>query len=338
MHGRESSDEDELDVVSTQRVEDACEVEVRRRGHGSVILIAEPVVEVVTLFWGEREGALGLCPVGVVALDEHEVEVEPHEPQVAEHVVEGGGSAARLEASDRRLGCARGLGELALRPPDAAARLPDEVVPDALHEFSVSRGRYIAHPLCCGDAATRPRTRTARVESAIVSSPYVINVRDLVHRPGEMREREIDLDAPEKLGEGIAAVAAGEPIHLELRLEGLHEGILVTAEVDTVARGECVRCLDPVELDVQVDFQEVFRVFCDGSFRLRGSRRPAGSRTRRSGCGGARTAVPAGLPAGLSRPRPRHRGAAAGWIRAAGDAEVDPRWAALESFRESPDE
>ena len=98
------------------------------------------------------------------------------------------------------------------------------------------------------------------------ASPYVVNVRDLVHRPGEMRERVLDFAAPEKLGEGAAAVPAGEPMHLEVRLEGLHDGILVSAEVDTVAHAECVRCLDPVEIDVEVEFQELFAYSPDEAF------------------------------------------------------------------------
>lgn len=81
-----------------------------------------------------------------------------------------------------------------------------------------------------------------------------------------MRERTLDFDAPEMLGSEVIAVAAGEPVHIDLRLEGLHDGILASAEVDTVARGECVRCLDPVELDVQVEFQELFAYSPDEAF------------------------------------------------------------------------
>ena len=98
------------------------------------------------------------------------------------------------------------------------------------------------------------------------ASPYVVNVRDLVHRPGEMREHTLDLTAPDKLGEGAASVAEGENIHIEVRLEGLHDGILVSAEVDTVAHAECVRCLDPVEIDVEVEFQELFAYSPDEAF------------------------------------------------------------------------
>lgn len=90
------------------------------------------------------------------------------------------------------------------------------------------------------------------------SSPYRVNVRDIVHRPGEMREKTLDVIVPEQLGAGAAVVAEGAELELDLRLEGLHDGILVTGNVRTTASGECVRCLDPVELPLQVDFQELF--------------------------------------------------------------------------------
>ena len=76
-------------------------------------------------------------------------------------------------------------------------------------------------------------------------SPFDLNVRDLVHRPGEMRERTLDVPAPEQYGAGAATVKEGTSLEIDLKLEGLHEGILVSAEIETEATGECVRCLDP---------------------------------------------------------------------------------------------
>ncbi len=98
------------------------------------------------------------------------------------------------------------------------------------------------------------------------TSPFDLPVYDLVHRPGEMRERSIEFDAPERLGEGVAYVKQGEPIVLDVRLEGLHDGILVTAEASTTAVGECVRCLDPVSLPVEVEIQELFAYSPDEAF------------------------------------------------------------------------
>ncbi len=163
-------------------------------------------------------------------------------------------------------------------------------------------------------------------------SPYVVNVRDLMHRPGEMRERELDFAVPEKLGEGAASVPAGAEMQVNLRLEGLHEGILVSAEVDTVAHAECVRCLDPVDIDVEVEFQEVFAYSPDEAFDfvVRDDQLDLEPVVRdavvlslpfqpvcRPDCPGLDPVTGERLPDGYERPV---------------EQEFDPRWAALESF------
>ena len=89
-------------------------------------------------------------------------------------------------------------------------------------------------------------------------SDFVIPVKELLHQPGEMREITLETVAPEKYGEAMAVVAQGSPLRIELRLEGLHEGILASGEITASARAECVRCLDVFDLELQVDFQELF--------------------------------------------------------------------------------
>jgi len=87
-----------------------------------------------------------------------------------------------------------------------------------------------------------------------------------MHKPGEMRERTLEFPLPERWGESVAYVKQGEPIALDVRLEGLHDGILVTAEVETTAVGECVRCLDPVTLPLELEIQELFAYSPDEAF------------------------------------------------------------------------
>ncbi|WP_438855750.1 YceD family protein [Agromyces sp. M3QZ16-3] len=93
---------------------------------------------------------------------------------------------------------------------------------------------------------------------AVQHSPFSINVRDLVNRPGEMREQQFDVPAPEQLGEGLVSVRQGSELAVDVRLESVHEGILATAEVDATADGECGRCLIDIALPVRVEFQELF--------------------------------------------------------------------------------
>lgn len=91
-----------------------------------------------------------------------------------------------------------------------------------------------------------------------VTGPFVLPVRDLVHRPGEMREHEISTPAPAKWGEGLVSVAAGEPVVVDVRVESVHEGILASGEVETEYTGVCGRCLTGVAEVVRVEFQELF--------------------------------------------------------------------------------
>ncbi|OCG75413.1 YceD family protein [Microbacterium sediminis] len=73
-----------------------------------------------------------------------------------------------------------------------------------------------------------------------------------------MREHRLTIPAPERWGEGLVAIQKGEELDLDVRLESVHEGILVSGDVETVFRGECGRCLREIDERVEVDFQELF--------------------------------------------------------------------------------
>lgn len=50
----------------------------------------------------------------------------------------------------------------------------------------------------------------------------------------------------------------GSELELEVRLESVVEGVLVSGTVAATVAGECVRCLDPVSRSVVVDLQELY--------------------------------------------------------------------------------
>jgi len=91
-----------------------------------------------------------------------------------------------------------------------------------------------------------------------VTGPFVIPVRDLIHRPGEMREHSFEVPSPDKWGEGLVSVPEGETIAVDVRLESVHEGILVSGDIDTEYAGVCGRCLTDIAQGLQVEFQELF--------------------------------------------------------------------------------
>jgi uncharacterized protein len=89
-------------------------------------------------------------------------------------------------------------------------------------------------------------------------NPLVINTRDLIRRPGTMQEISRAVEAPDTIGTDIIAIPAGSPLELDVRLESVVEGVLVSGSVRATATGACVRCLEPATYPVDVSFQELF--------------------------------------------------------------------------------
>ena len=89
-------------------------------------------------------------------------------------------------------------------------------------------------------------------------SPLVVDARELGRRPGTMRKVHRTIPAPAGLGTEVIGVPEGSDLELDLRLEAVMEGILVSGTVRGRAAGECVRCLDPVEDEIEADIQELY--------------------------------------------------------------------------------
>ena len=87
---------------------------------------------------------------------------------------------------------------------------------------------------------------------------FKLNTFELPRRAGEMKEYELDIELLEKVGVELIAVPAGEIIEVDVRLESVAEGILLSADIYAVAKGECIRCLDPVEVVIEKRVQELY--------------------------------------------------------------------------------
>lgn len=64
--------------------------------------------------------------------------------------------------------------------------------------------------------------------------------------------------APAGLGIDVLGVPESSDIELTVRLEAVIEGVLATGAARVVAVGECVRCLESLEVPLEVDFQELY--------------------------------------------------------------------------------
>jgi uncharacterized protein len=89
-------------------------------------------------------------------------------------------------------------------------------------------------------------------------SPLVLDVSRLGRRPGAMQEIRQTVPSPARIGLDLIAVEAGAPLELDLRLESVSEGVLVTGTVYGPTSGECSRCLEPVTGDIEITLTELF--------------------------------------------------------------------------------
>jgi len=89
-------------------------------------------------------------------------------------------------------------------------------------------------------------------------APLVLDTRELGRRPGSQREVELSVPAPAELGIEVLRVPEGSPVELDLRLEAVMEGVLLTGTATAALEGECVRCLEPIEDDILARLQELY--------------------------------------------------------------------------------
>ena len=107
----------------------------------------------------------------------------------------------------------------------------------------------------------------------------MFDTHELGRRPGALQRLTRSVEAPGSPGvfgiDGVIGVPAGAPVELEIRLESVMEGVLVTGTARATAEGECVRCLEPLKLEVDADFQEMFS-YPDADDRGRVKAEPVG--------------------------------------------------------------
>jgi uncharacterized protein len=103
-------------------------------------------------------------------------------------------------------------------------------------------------------------------------SSFLYNAHDLPRRAGEMRTAEITVDEHPKVGVELLAIPANAPIYIDLTLQAVSEGVLVSGEISADAHGECVRCLEPLEFPIEESFSELYRYEIDPRQKARSSR------------------------------------------------------------------
>lgn len=89
-------------------------------------------------------------------------------------------------------------------------------------------------------------------------SGLVLDTHELSRRAGQLKEVTRVAEAPEELGIEVIGVPPGSPVDLDLRLESVVEGVLVTGTAVVRLKGNCARCLEEISSTAEVDLQELY--------------------------------------------------------------------------------
>jgi len=90
-------------------------------------------------------------------------------------------------------------------------------------------------------------------------APLVLNVRELGRRAGAMTTVQLTCPAPVDLLNPMIAVPVDSDIELDLMLESVIEGVLVSGTATALTQGACSRCLEQIAGELEVSIQELFR-------------------------------------------------------------------------------
>lgn len=100
--------------------------------------------------------------------------------------------------------------------------------------------------------------RHPNATSRRAAAPLVIDVARLARRPGSMMTLRDQVISPAHIGLDLLAISAGAVLDLDLRLESVSEGVLVTGTVAAPTTGECARCLAPLNGHIEIELTELF--------------------------------------------------------------------------------
>lgn len=89
-------------------------------------------------------------------------------------------------------------------------------------------------------------------------NPWVISVHKLLRGPGEQITVTANPPAPEGMGVALLGVPEGTEVDLDLRLESVSEGVLVSGTVTAELTGQCSRCLTDISDEITAEVQELY--------------------------------------------------------------------------------
>lgn len=85
-----------------------------------------------------------------------------------------------------------------------------------------------------------------------------VDVKELKGKPGAQDTLSRTVPAPAEFATVLVGVPEASDLDLDLRLESVHEGVLLSGTASAEVVGECGRCLDPLSYPLTVDVMQLF--------------------------------------------------------------------------------
>lgn len=93
-----------------------------------------------------------------------------------------------------------------------------------------------------------------------MSSPWIVNVAELLRRPGSTRTIELNPTVAELGIEGDPRFDGGAELRVILQLEALSDAVVVHGHVNVPWQGTCRRCLAKVDGEVDGEIRELYQL------------------------------------------------------------------------------
>ncbi|GAA4927752.1 YceD family protein [Nesterenkonia rhizosphaerae] len=90
------------------------------------------------------------------------------------------------------------------------------------------------------------------------TGPLQVDVKQLKDHPGAQEILSRDVPAPVGFSTVLVGIPEGSNLAVDLRIESVHEGVLMTGTASAEVVGECGRCLDPISYPLTVDVMQLF--------------------------------------------------------------------------------
>lgn len=85
-----------------------------------------------------------------------------------------------------------------------------------------------------------------------------VDVKELKGKPGVQETLSRTVPAPADFATVLVGIPEASDLNVDLRLESVHEGVLLSGSASAEVVGECGRCLDPLSYPLSVDVMRLF--------------------------------------------------------------------------------